>query len=67
MQGDMVLFSSSPNSADINGINLNRPNVVVPIIESMPGSTAQYQFTIAGGRLVYEDYSNPRLEESKSY
>jgi hypothetical protein len=57
VQGDLVLFSSSPARADINGINLKRANTVVPIINSVPGSFSQYEFTVAGGRLVYVDAS----------
>jgi hypothetical protein len=57
LHGDLVLFSSSPSRSDIKGINLNRPNVIVPIIDATPGSTAQYEFTIAGGRLVYVNAS----------
>jgi len=56
-QGDLLLFSSNRNDSDINGINLKRADTVVPIINSVPGSFSQYDFTVAGGRLVYVDTS----------
>ncbi len=64
VQGDLILFSSSPAHADINGINLKRANTVVPIINSVPGSFSQYEFTVAGGRLVYVDANgNPSRQD----
>lgn len=57
LHGDLMLFSSSFNRSDILGINLKQPNTVVPIIAAVPGSTAQYEFTMAGGRIIYVNAS----------
>jgi hypothetical protein len=64
-QGDLVLFSSNLHDSDINGINLKRADTVVPILNSAPGLFSQYEFTVAGGRLIYVDANgNPSRQDS---
>jgi hypothetical protein len=64
LKGDLLLFSQTPARTDIYGINLRQPDKLVPVISAEPGTTAQYQFTLASGWLVDTDASEfpSRLE-----
>jgi hypothetical protein len=55
IRGGVLLFSTSapPASADIQGINLRRPERTVPIVAMQPGSATKYRFTLAGEWVVY--------------
>jgi len=57
-QGDVFVFSRDQRGTDIVGVNINNPSSVVGLVQPNPDGFSQYQFTLAGGRLVYVDASN---------